>query len=183
MEVVEIKYGRKFNIGNYESEEIVLTAVLAEGEDAQEHLVKLKELVLASHAGTVVPKEVEDALEVIEEVVEEEEEIKAPKASNSFDEEEETDDEEEDEEEEEVVEEKPKKKRTKKTTAPYQRSNSTHKTLFGEMLTELFPKWDKVKALKDKAVAASKALEGVDFLDSEGEVLSSFTKELKKLMK
>jgi hypothetical protein len=48
------------------------------------------------------------------------------------------------------------------------------------MLDKNFPNWRK--ELMTKAVNASKALEGKDFMDNTGNLLPEFEKELKSLM-
>lgn len=46
MQVTTISYGKTFNLGQYQSERIDLTATLAEGDDAIEAALRLKAHVL-----------------------------------------------------------------------------------------------------------------------------------------
>lgn len=48
MQVKTIAYGKTFNLGNYQSERIDMTADLDEGEDEQVALLRLKAAVLGS---------------------------------------------------------------------------------------------------------------------------------------
>lgn len=48
MKVKTIAYGKTFNLGNYESQRIDMTAELDEGEDEQLALLRLKAAVLGS---------------------------------------------------------------------------------------------------------------------------------------
>lgn len=68
------------------------------------------------------------------------------------------------------------KKRKGKVT-PFDRELPLHKKLVGEMLDEEKPKWSKKEILVKKARVASKAMDGEDFLDSEGAILESFKSE------
>jgi len=166
--IAEISYMKRTNLGNYEHEEITATVVLDEGDDAEQSLVDLKAFVAGEKKETPAPKTVapkkskaiekEEEIEEIEEVVEEdeEEEVK-PKAKAK-------------------TTPAPKKKKSKAT--PYDREEELHKTIFGDCLTEINKKWRTDKKLKLKAQAASRVLNGADFLDADGEVLESFKESL-----
>lgn len=54
MKVTEAKYTRKFNLGDYESEEHSLVAQVEDGETGSEVLISLKEEVIAAHTGEKV---------------------------------------------------------------------------------------------------------------------------------
>lgn len=51
MKVSEVKYARKFNTGNYESEEYSVTAIVEEDDSATAVFQKLKQEVTAAHSG------------------------------------------------------------------------------------------------------------------------------------
>lgn len=161
MEIRNIEYRRKFNLGDYESEDYAVSALLEPDEDTTTAFNTLK-------------KAIEDARKG---VVSDEVEVKEPAAVV------EEDDETEAEEEEEEVKPAAKKKNFKKKSVAYTRNNETHKMLFIDLLSSIAPDWKKEEKSKAKAKAASLKLEGVDFLDADGEPLEEFKAELKKLMK
>lgn len=74
------------------------------------------------------------------------------------------------------------KKTFKKKPQSYARDNDTHKEIFSGVLKAVKADWKKSAALKKRAKDASVKLEGKDFLDAEGEVLTSFKQSVKKLM-
>ena len=80
-------------------------------------------------------------------------------------------------------EEKPKvdKKPKAVKAIQYDRNNETHKKHVGVLLNDIDPNWRTTGM--QKAVAASKALEGSDFMDSSGEIVASFKESLAELMK
>ncbi len=208
MKATEISYAKRVNLGNYEHEEIKITAVLDEGDDAVEGLAELKGMVASAVDTEGLPaiaatgKPVKSAAgksekvdktakkpakaaagktakpEPVDEVETEDEET--PETT----EEEETEVvEEEEEEPEEKPAKKPVGKALKKKGSTYARTNEQHKALMAEKLTELFPKWKKTEESKAKAKAISKSLDGTDFLDAEGDIVPSFIVALKKGMK
>jgi len=93
---------------------------------------------------------------------------------------------------EEVVEEKPKKKGKAKGTKeltpkkgkniPYDREDDNLKNRLTQILNTWYPDWKKDEATKAAAKKASVSLVGIDFLDSEGEVLESFMEEFQTIM-
>lgn len=52
MKVSEVKYARKFNTGNYESEEYSVTAIVEEDDSATEVFKQLKTEVASAHSGS-----------------------------------------------------------------------------------------------------------------------------------
>ena len=185
MRVTEVKYSKKFNLGNYESEEFGLTAVLEEDDVAQVAFIGLKNEVAIAYSGEVTKPEPEELPEPkkgkkkakpepeVEEETEEEES-------------EETEVEETEETEDEVDDEpkaaKGKKSKFKKKPQTYLRSNETHKEIFSNVLKTVAPDWKKTTESKAKAKAASQKLEGEEFLDENGEVLATFKAAVKKAM-
>lgn len=203
MRITELKYAKKFNLGNYESEEFGLTAVI-EDDDTQTTssiFQQLKMEVAKAYGGETAdepaPVEAEET-EAEETEVEEEapkkrgrkpkakaEEVEEEEAEET--EAEEVEEEVEEEAEEEVEEEAPKKSakaksKFKKKAQVYQRSNETHKELFSNVLKSVAPDWKKTEASKAKAKSASQKMDGKEFLNEEGEVLPAFKAEVKKLM-
>lgn len=66
MRVKTIAYGKTFNLGNYESQRIDMTAELEEGEDEQVALMRLKAAVLGSGGDIEGAKQLRMALAAIE---------------------------------------------------------------------------------------------------------------------
>ncbi len=135
LKVTEVKYTKKFNTGNYESEEYSLTASLESKENPLEVIAELKAQVLQAKSGEAATSEEEDEEEDEEETTpkskakskaedeseedesedeEETEDEESEDDSDDTDEEDESEDEEEESEEEaEEEEEKPKAKAKK----------------------------------------------------------------------
>ncbi len=66
MKITEVKFGRKFNTGNYESEEYVVTALVDEDESVSNVFTTLKQEVEAAHSGqqiTTTDKAEEDEVD------------------------------------------------------------------------------------------------------------------------
>lgn len=178
----EISYLRRKNEGNYEHTEISVSAVVEENDPAAV-LNHLRDIVYSalypssvspiSKGSVVTPEPVAAAEPVVaEEPAKTPAKAKAKKAAAAPKE----------TETPAVAEEKaeePKAPRVVKKAAIYDRQNDLHKKLVGEILDLEYPTWRKDTA---KAKAASAALEGKDFLDTEGLILPSFKAEFKKLM-
>lgn len=171
MKTTEIRYDYTFNKGNYESEKIGATvAPVLETDTAERLLAYAKAIVHGYVTGNnyvADPKQME-----LEPIVEEKEEpkkkTKSKKVAKAV--------EEKVEEKVEEVEEKPAAK--VKGATPYNRADALHKKLIGELLDRECPNWKK----EGKGLAASKAMEGKDFLDRDGQILPSFSKELSKVL-
>lgn len=196
--VTEIKYGRKFNMGDYQSEEISLVAALEPGEDALEALAELKGMVMAAHEGEESQTNAQPSKGAVEE------EDKQPEDGGSDDEPSTQDDDdasqesESQEDEGEVQESKAGKgsskakgqsssegssgRKTKtKVGGKLDRTNTVHKDLFGKLLDEKYDGWRKSAQKKAKASKILDKLNGTEFLDGDGEILMSFKKEVAKL--
>ena len=172
----EIKYEYKKNTGNWEHELIGASAIVKEGQSPLEVLEALKSLVhgkeMAETPAEVVAKP---------EVKEDAKPAKAAKAKKTAAPETTTKVEETVKEATPVKSEEPApKKKVIKVAATYDRANDLHKKLVGEILDLEYPDWRKDK---QKAIEASKAMEGKDFMDSEGLILPSFKSAFKELMK
>lgn len=189
--IMIVSYGKRFNLGNYEHEEIQITGAVDEDSDAISAIAEMKEIVHAAQSGdqsAVAKVEVKDSPAVEEEAAPVKATRKSKKSAPPVVEEEEEEQQQEEtedyeiegEEEEEEAPAKPAKKFKSKATA-YNRKDDMHKTIVGKMLTKAFPDWKK-KLLKN-AQEASKKMEGKDFLDNEGNVLATFEKEFKKMMR
>lgn len=194
----EVKYGRRFNLGNYEHEEISVSTCIDESVDVRGVILSLREMVLDAQKGEDMPVEKKKSTEPKEEktkatkktkkvveVIEEEEideEVDAEElAEEEGEEQEETEEEFDDEEEEEV---KPaKKKATKKVkTTPYDRKNNLHKKMFGDFLNDNYPSWKNTPAAKDRAKNASAECHGKEFLDNDGQLTLGFKTAMARLM-
>lgn len=187
MNFTAAKFVRKYNVGQYESEEYTLEANIDEGENAIDVLKALKAEVAAAHAGEEAPEKEEEKPAA--------KKAKAKKEAPPVEEDDSDDDDsdDDDDKEEEPVEKKsklapvkspaaPTKKGFKKKPQSYNRDNEQHKEIFSTLLKEVAPEWKKSDAGKAKAKTSSVKMVGKDFLDSSGEVLSSFKAEVKKLM-
>ncbi len=178
MKATEIKYTKRVNLGNYEHEEVGITAVLDEDDCAVKGIAELKELVAKAIAGEPPPAATETKPAKTGKPTKTEKKAPAPAA-----EEEEETIEEKEEETETPPPAKPAKGGFKKKGSVYSRTNDTHKAIVADKLTELYPKWKKDAASIAKAKKLSKDLDGTDMLDSEGELLPAFVASLKKGMK
>lgn len=145
MKVTEIKYARRYNVGNYEHEEYSVLAILDEGDSMENAVSKLKQEVAAAHAGQAAyyedapaekeEEETEAAEETEAEETEAEEEVDEGNeegAEAEEDEAEESDDEESSESSEDSEDEEPKVKargasttKSKKTSAGGATSKAT----------------------------------------------------------
>lgn len=74
------------------------------------------------------------------------------------------------------------KKSFRKKPQAYNRAIEQHKEIFSSVLRSVAPTWKKDEASKKKAKLTSEKMEGVDFLDENGDVLSSFKEAVKKSM-
>lgn len=193
MEITEVSYKKTSNLGDYNSEQIGMVAVVGSKEKPEKVLAQLKALVEGSSSST--SEETEDETPEADEVEATRSTKKkgGKKAAEEEIEEEVVEEEEEQPEEEEAVEEeeateeeeKPKAakgKTFKKKPQVYQRSNETHKEIFSGVMKKAAPDWKKTPESKDKAKQVSMTLEGENFLDEEGSVLPEFQAEVKKLM-
>lgn len=194
MFISQVTYLKRINLGNYEHEEISMITTLEEGDSAEEALNNMKTVIAgetaekgeASSGPSPSGKKAKatKAPEVVdlsdEEETEEEEVAKPAKASKAKSKKfgDHLDDDMDEEEE------KPAKGKGKKTIkvklTPYDRNVASHKTLFRALLDEEYPNWAKKK--KDAAGAASRMLQGVGFIDKDGEIAESFKEELSSHM-
>ena len=74
------------------------------------------------------------------------------------------------------------KKTFRKKPQNYNRTIEQHKEIFSGVLRSVAPDWKKNEASKKKAKLASEKMEGVEFLDENGEVVPAFKVAVKKLM-
>jgi len=80
-------------------------------------------------------------------------------------------------------EEKPSKKKFVKKPQTYNRGIEEHKQIFGRLIRSLSPDFNKSDKLKQLVKDVSLEMEGEDFLEENGEVVSTFDAAVKKLMK
>ena len=177
---LNIEYLRRVNLGNYEHSELKVSTIVKEDQDINIEIERLKMLVHC-HLGIqednkdqlLLPiekanKPVEKTVAAVEKpkekvAVKEElkEEIKYEAKEKKT----------EAKTKKSTPETKPVKKLNKATV--YDRALDTHKNLLGSFLDKKYPKWRNADSLK-KAAEASKALNGSDFLDENGEILEAF---------
>ena len=162
MKVTEIKFNRKVNLGNYDSADLEMTAVLSEGDNTQDCVNDLiNQVEVGLGLSVESPKK---------EVKEEKPKKEAKK------------------EKKEVKEEKPKKekkekKAKKEAVVTYDRELPHHKTEFSNLLKKNYPNWKNDAELKPRAIELSKEiLIGKPFLSAEGDILDSFKKIIKDHM-
>lgn len=209
--ISEIKYGRKFNLGNYESEEIALTAVVDEDDDAAEVLADLKTKVAEANADgsiastkTTEPEEEEENGSTDDDTETDDDSDSKNDDDGSENEDDDQGSEGDEETEDEDGDKKPPKKtggakgkpkagtkgkdktvggkKVKPKAEVYDRENGTHKDIFSNVLTSVDPNWKKSDKTKLKAKKVSEQLEGEAFLDKDGEVVSAFKQSVKKAM-
>ena len=203
MKATEVKYSKRFNLGDYQHEEFSITLGMDESHNAGDALKAAKDAVHAAQSGQV---DVEPKAESLPEKKskkpkseiapgvkkpksapkaekeEEEDEEDKEEVEEGYAEKDENDDEGEGEEEDsEEVEKKPKARGGKSKSASYDRSNDLHKSLVGKMLTHYFPEW-RTK-LKETAIQASKKMQGQEFLNATGSIIKTFEDDFMKLMK
>jgi hypothetical protein len=188
MDILEVKYSKRFNIGDYQHEEYTVLATLEENETADWAFAVLKERVERAHLSKVKVEEklpkVEEQLPKLEEAAKEEEApvVKKAKGRPAGAKNKPKDEPPKEEmAEEEKVEEAP-KKTFKKVGTPYSRQNEIHKKMFAEKLAMILPSWKETEAGKNKARLASQTLEGKEFLDASGTVLPEFIGEMRDLL-
>jgi len=167
--IVEIKYTRRINKGDYNSEEYTVGYAVNETECPAKAMQNLKLFVEDAHNGKLTVKE-EDIKEVAAEITKENGEVRDSEMVNI------------DHGEEPKKAEPKKKKTTKKkvvkkaepTNIKYDRNKEEHKKLFASVVTKEFPGWLKDNDLRSKAATTSKALEGSDMLRPDGSVMDEF---------
>lgn len=185
MGILEVKYAKRFNLGDYQHEEYTIVAEVEEGESADTVLATIKEMVHRNQAGKSNVDEPKMQVAATEEQpVAKKGKGRPPGAKNkpkgTVEAASEVVAKEEDEKEEEAAAEEkaPPQKKLKKVGETYSRSSEIHKKIFAEILGDVYPMWKSTEDGKSKAKNASMKMEGVEFLDSEGEVLESFLAEL-----
>lgn len=200
----EAKITKRYNTGDYEFEEYTLGAIVDEKESGAEVLQELKKQINEAFTGSVsTEKPKQDKKESKKEEKknataktsnvddgsddDEDAAIEVPANDDEGTEDDEaavnedndggddSSDDAEDEEAEEVAKPvKEKKGGHKKKPQNYNRSIEQHKEIFSGILKSVAPEWKKTDASKAKAKSASESMEGLPFLDDEGNVLESF---------
>jgi hypothetical protein len=177
MKQATVTFMKRYNLGNYEHEEYTISAG-TEGKDPVETLLLLKGMVTIAKDSEAVSPEPEEVVKPTKQ---------KGKANGKNKKEDEKEDQEEDvQEDEEVLEEeveeaKP-KKNLKKKGSTYSRESDLHKKLFVEIINEDMPDgWLKKNAGRAKTV--SMKMNGMDFLDADGDVLESFKKSMIQMLK
>lgn len=166
MKITEVRYTRKFNLGNYESEDVGVVANLEDSECPVKAIADCKAIVVNGQA----PAKKEVAVEVppVISIVEEKEEVVAK--------------------EEAPKEEAPVKKAPTKKKAPakkkvvkkvkaiaYDNTDDSHRRRMGDLVTSTLGEgWDKVKENRPMVKAASTMLIGKDFIGADGELVETF---------
>jgi hypothetical protein len=163
MKINEVRYTKRFNMGNYEHEEFTISAIL-EGDDTCLDVVNTMKTEIEIARGTVPVLQAAKKQKPVEKEEEptEEAEPTMPIAAKTA------------------------KKAAKKTKAKpvqvYERANDTHKEIFSQMLNRVYPSWKTSAESKNAAKQASQALNGVEFLDENGVVLESFQEKVQEIL-
>lgn len=202
MKITEIKYGRKKNLGNYESEELVMTAVIDEGEECSDAFLRLKNEVDSGlgyatkvekiHTCNCKQTSKSDPIPEIKEEKNTQSEItedgfiKLPdgRIVDPVDGIEivET-------EPVQTIEEKPKKskkvapppaKKEEDTSIKYDRENKEHRKKLSGILNLIDSTWASDDSKKVKAKGISEKLNGASFLNG-ADIVESFKLEVQKL--
>lgn len=183
MEIKTMEYLRRKNIGNYEHEELKVSGVLEDGESSLEGFESLKYFVLKC---LDIKEEDRNQLALPIKQIEE----KAVKSVKKHEEVVSDNNKLEEKIEDKAEKKKGAKKASKPETVPakkpiketsYDRSLNTHKNLLGLFLDKSYPKWREAESL-NKAIEASKSLNGKPFLDEAGEILPSFKESFSQFM-
>lgn len=177
MKVNGLKYTRRFNIGNYEHEEVTVDASVNEGEHPTQVLGEMINFVNTKGLGptvTVMGKMDSTPVGATSDhpVPKAKKETKKEKAPEPVQEELKP-------EPEPEKEEKPAKKTKASGLTKYDRGLEIHRKLFSELLETNVKDW---KNHPEKAMKTSVALIGKDFLDNEGKVIPEFKKQCIELM-
>ena len=207
MKVSEVKLVRRVSTGEYQFDEVTMTATTDKGETGAKVLADLDSEIskgLGKAGPAEAPAEEEKPAKTAKpakatkapakEEAEEEEEADDEESEEASAEEDEAEDSEEDADEseeddadsdDEEEEEKPKsKKGFKKKPQNYDRAIEAHKTLFSGILAGIKGKgWAKDESFKKTAKAASVKMMGQPFLDENGEVLPLFSTKVKKFVR
>lgn len=188
--VNSIKYTRRWNLGQYEHEELTVDAAVEEGENASEVLEEVMEFVLSKGKLQTNGKDKPSEKVVVADgptpkpntPVPTADKTKAKKEKAAAPPKKEAIEEKKEEKVEEKTEEQPQRKtKVVGKVTKYNRNLDLHKKLLSETLEENHKGW---RANASKAKEASIKLENdeVDFLDAEGKVLESFKEALAEAM-
>ena len=154
MNIVEVRYDRKINLGNYESEGIGLTISVKEGDDEQAAIQKAKKTVHLA-LGITAP----DPVPVDKKELQQETKKVAAKKTPA----------------------KKKKVRSKKSPiVAYSRDIQLHRDMLGKIIEDIDPNWRQSKRTVNAAKKVSQDMVGKDFLD-KGETIKDFIKECKSI--
>ena len=191
MQILEVTYRRTVNLGNYNSEELVLKAAPAEGENVDDCIAQMKSKVAAAlnleaveapakpapakavelpntttksvEAPKTPAKPVEAPAPKVEEV-----KVEAPTVAEGV-------------KVEEAKSGRASRRRVGPSSVVYDRTSESHKQAFVKELVGIDPMWQQKFA--PKAKDASIALNGKEFLDSNtGKVLPAFVEEMRKII-
>lgn len=180
---VEVRIDATINLGNYSSEKIGVTYVMAGGEDIFGAIKMCKDVVYGRTVATNVEVVVDQKSTAT--AVEKKtpatatKKKEAPAAATAT----------EPKQEETKAEEAPVQATETKEAAPtatakrniakvkntvYNRNNEEHKRLLSAFLDKAFPTWKSKDSIKKASEISSKLSEKEDFLDGEGVILESF---------
>lgn len=176
--ITEIKFGITKNTGDYNSERIDATYMVAEGENPNAAMVKLKSFV--KNGAIELPKEEKKAPKTTTEK-KVEEDIKAPAPAPK----------ETKEEKKAAKEKETKKAASKKATKKavkkdepivYDREVKDHKKKMAAILNDEFPTWKKDSELSALAKGLSEKLVGTPIFDKKGNLLDGFVEAVREGM-
>mgnify|MGYP001376863270 CR=1 FL=1 len=181
MQVLTIEYAYRKNLGNYEHEEVKLSASLESGDNVQESIANLKLLAFCSLQPVVnkqpeQPK-LEEAItptqqtEILNDNESKDNSKKKSSKKGNKKSSEESSEKSEVIEASDILEQVLEPKKFKKSEfAPYSRDNVHHKAMLTSYLNSSFPNWQKKEGIKDFSIS----LEGKDYVDSKGNIVDSF---------
>lgn len=176
----EVKYSKRVNLGNYESEEVGVVAVIEEGVDVQEAIQYCKDVVAgkapkektkespkkpqskkATGTSTASKKQPSEKTEEKEEPAPPVEEKKAPAKKAPA-----------------------KRTRAKKVkVVEYDRTSDSHKKRISSLCADVLgDDWRQDKEVLKKVKEASMSLAGTAFLGEDGELVDGFVKEFSSMV-
>ena len=181
---VEVRIDATTNLGNYNSEKIGVTYVMADGEDIFGAIKMCKDVVygraVASNVEVVVDQKSTATAVEKKTPATATKKKEAPAAATTATEpkQEETKTEEAQAQATETKEAAPtataKRNIAKVKNTVYNRNNEEHKRLLSAFLDKAFPTWKSKDSIKKASEISSKLSEKEDFIDGEGVILESF---------
>ena len=162
----EIKYTKRFNVGNYEHEEYSVAYSVSENESPEASMMKMKNFIQDSFTNTLGKSAAVNTPSPAPKKEKPASKTKSVKVADDAPADKEVDTEKEFKKETSEPKE-PKKKRNQKKNVVYNRDLAEHKTEMASILNRDFPEWKATPESKAAAKALSGKLEGTPFLDGK----------------